>query len=121
MKKGFTLIELLGVIVILAILAALAVPIIDRTLKENKEDLYKAQLNQLIKGAGDYYALNLRKLPKNSGESVEVTIEELQKAGNLEADIEDPRTNEAFPTSTAIRVTRNGNNYKYCVVGHNCE
>lgn len=56
-KKGFTLIELLAVIVIIALLAAIVIPVGQNVYKdsqEKSEDLFIKSLNSIIE---DYYAL----------------------------------------------------------------
>ena len=113
MKKGFTLIELLGVIAVLGILAIIAIPIVDRSLNESREGLYETQIEQIIKGAEDYYTKNLDKLPQNDGDTNEITVKELQDAGFLPLDIKNPKTNENVSPNTTVIVTKNGNNYKY--------
>lgn len=113
MKKGFTLIELLGVIVVLGILAIIAIPIVDRSLNESKESLYETQIEQIIKGAEDYYTKNLDELPQNDGAKDEITVRELQDAGFLPLDIKNPKTNGNVSPNTKVIVTKSGNNYKY--------
>ncbi len=115
MKKGFTLIELLGVIAILGILAVIAIPVIDSSINKNKEKLYNTQINQIIKGAEDYYATHLNELPQEENASQSKTIKELQDAGNLSLDIKNPKTSKEFNKNTKITVTKVGNNYKYKV------
>ena len=113
MKNGFTLIELLGVIAVLAVLAIIAIPIVDRSLNESKEDLYETQVQQIIKGAKDYYTRNLTELPQNDGDKVTITIETLQEEGFLPLDIKNPETGENFLKTTEVIVVKKGNNYQY--------
>ena len=54
MKKGFTLIELLGVIILLAIIALIAYPIIDKAIKNSRESAYQQQINSIITSAKTY-------------------------------------------------------------------
>lgn len=114
-QKGFTLIELLGVVVILAVLATIAIPVVNNSISQNKEKLYQTQLNQIIKGAEDYYATHISELPENSGDTSTITLSELQKAGNLEYDIKNPKTGENFNPNTTVIITKSNNNYKYKV------
>ncbi len=113
MKKGFTLIELLGVIVILGILAVIAIPVVDNSINKNKDELYKTQIKQIIKGAEDYYATHLSELPKNDGEIKKITIKDLQDEGYLELNIKNPKTNDIFPPNTTVTITKINKNYKY--------
>ncbi len=115
MKKGFTLIELLGVIAVLGIIASIAIPIIDNSIKQNRQYLYDTQISQIIKGAEGYYAVHLGELPKTEGATSEITIQKLQTEGNLDLNIVNPKTNEVFPPTTTIVVTKVGKNFKYSV------
>lgn len=127
MKKGFTLIELLGVIAILGILATIAIPVVNYSVSQNQDKLYNTQVNQIIKGAEDYYATNLTELPQNDGDKKVKTITELQDAGNLELNIKNPKTNKTFKEETndkaSVIITKSKNNYKYCfsLDGIKCE
>lgn len=127
MKKGFTLIELLGVIAILGILATIAIPVVNYSISQNQDKLYNSQINQIIKGAEDYYATHLTELPQNDGDKKIKTITELQNAGNLELNIKNPKTNKTFKEETndkaSVIITKKNNNYKYCfsLDGENCE
>ena len=114
MKKAFTLIELLGVIALLGILVAVAIPIIDSSIDKNREELYNAQINQIIKGAKDYYTKNLSELPNDGTEKV-ITINKLQIEGFLPMDIKNPRTGSNFPPTMKIVVKNENNTYKYTV------
>lgn len=112
-NRGFTLVELLGVIAILGILALITIPVIDSSLNKSKDELYATQEKQIIKGAKDYYTEHLTALPQTNGQVKTITINELQKAGYLPYDIKNPKTDKNFASTTTIKVTKNGNNYKY--------
>lgn len=106
MKKGFTLAELLGVIAILGIIALITVPAINRSLSQSREELYKTQIEQLEKGAQDYYTEHLDEMPSVVGEDACKTIDELQKNGYLPLDIKNPKTDKAFPLTTKVCVLK---------------
>ena len=56
MKKGFTLIELLGVIVILAIIALIASPIVLNIINDSKINSVKSSASMYLKAAELYIA-----------------------------------------------------------------
>ena len=58
-RKGFTLIELMGVITILAILAIIIVPLVDKNVKESKENIYAIQIENIRMAGEDYYVDNI--------------------------------------------------------------
>lgn len=105
-NKGFTLAELLGVIAILGIIALITVPAINRSLNQGKDDLYETQIEQLKKGAQDYYTEHLDEMPEEIDSSSCKTIDELQKGGYLPLDIKNPKTDDNFPLTTRICVKK---------------
>lgn len=78
MKKGFTLIELLAVIVILAIVALIATPLILNVIDDAKEAVYHDNEQMMEKAAQTYLILNETELPSNINETVKIELEELQ-------------------------------------------
>ena len=76
-KKGFTLIELLAVIVVLAIIALIATPIVMNTIEKSKKGAVIESANNLIKSA-EYYILQT----KNRYGKVSVLDEKLNYSGN---------------------------------------
>ena len=74
MKKGFTLAELLGVITILAVIAVIVFPLVNKTIKQNKEKLYNSQLEEIKSGAEKWAYANIEMLPVNDGETITVTL-----------------------------------------------
>ena len=94
MKKGFTLAELLGVITILAVIAVIVFPLVNKTIKQNKEKLYNSQLEEIKSGAEKWAYANIEMLPVNDGETITVTLFELKKGGFLTLDIRNPITGE---------------------------
>lgn len=50
-KKGFTLIELLACVIILGFIVAIAVPEVQKAVKKIKLDLFKDNVNELLKVA----------------------------------------------------------------------
>ena len=94
-KKGFTLAELLGVITLLGLLALIVIPIVDKTLKEGKDDLYESQIK-----IGTGY----------------VTLSTLQDSGYLDEEIKNPKTGKSFEGSLQIKITGHGTYYTYEVM-----
>src|SRR3989339_1174386 len=58
MKKGFTLIELITVVIIIAIMAALALPQYTRFMERGHGSTAKNALNMIRKAEATYFALN---------------------------------------------------------------
>lgn len=54
MKKAFTLVELIAVIVILGIIAIIAFPAIDTTLKESRQKAYQENITRIENAAARY-------------------------------------------------------------------
>ena len=127
-KKGFTLIELLAVIALLAILAMIAVPTVDNALNSSRKSLNKVQEGQIIKGAKEFFADNLYCLPGNDdsrcnfdgvvkeSDNVKVTLSCLKNTGYLPANIVNIEKKKAYSNENYVKVTKDGNQYKYEVV-----
>jgi len=111
MKKGFTLVELLGVIVILAIIALLTFPAIEKVIKKSSDTVYDAQINTILTAAYDFSLKNISFLPNNN-EIKYITLGELKLDGLVDFDIKDPRTKEKFPDNLVISIRNVGNSYK---------
>ena len=81
-EKGLTLVELLAVIVILAIVAAIAVPAIGNVIENSRYKATKSDAITVLNAANIYFT---EKQTNEKGEAVKsVTIEELNDAGYLE-------------------------------------
>ena len=63
MKKGFTLIELLAVIVILAIIALIASPIVIGLIEDARVEAAERSTEAAIEAAKSYYATEAIKMP----------------------------------------------------------
>lgn len=115
-NKGFTLAELLGVLIVLAVIALISITSITNTMKENKEELYNIQIENIIFGAKNWASSHVFEMPENDGESITLTLEQLKQAGFVEEDITNPKTNELFSNDLQVKITKVDNNYKYEVI-----
>lgn len=115
-KKAFTLVELMGIIIILAVISSIALITITNTLKENKEQLYQIQINNIIVGAKTWASSHVFELPVNDGEAITLTLQQLKQAGLVDEDITNPKTNELFDDNMQVKITKVDNNYKYEVI-----
>lgn len=90
MKKGFTLIELLAVIIILAIVALIATPIILNVVEDARKSAAKSEASMILSGIQSYCATEDMKVqmntlvgqPKCSGKS-SITKEDVATMVNL--------------------------------------
>ena len=69
MKKGFTLIELLAVIIILAIVALIATPIILDVVEDARKSAAKSEASMILSGIQSYCATENMKIQMGSIES----------------------------------------------------
>ena len=90
-KKGFTLIELLAVIVVLAVIALIATPIVTRTIENSKRGAAIESVSNMIKTAELYFITSdpkygkINLLDENlnySGQKPELGEVELNKDGH---------------------------------------
>lgn len=100
-EDGFTLVELLGVIVILGIILAIAIPAIGNIVDNAKNNTAAAQ-EELVIDAAKMYVLDGNTIPSEG-----VTSETLITNGYLE-DKEDL-------SDYTVKVTKDGNKEKYTV------
>ena len=85
---GFTLIELLGVLILLAVVALITFPIIDKVLSNAKNEAYERQKDSIIEAARMYITTN----GDYSTSQRQLSFKTLIDAGFLkEGEILDPR------------------------------
>lgn len=113
MKRGFTLVELLGIIVVLGIIAVIVTPVIQSTLEQNEDTVYKTLMKQIEGNAKDYLAINTDKLPQNEGDKVLIKIGDIKTSGLIQINIKNPKTNNIISNESYVTVTKEGNNYRY--------
>ena len=108
-EKGLTLVELLAVIVILAIVAAIAVPAIGNVIENSRYKAAKADAITVLNAANIYFTE--KQTESDNGKAVEtVTIEQLNTAGYLE----DPGTfaDGKVKETIVTKVSEGGNKLK---------
>ena len=106
-KKGFTLIELLATIVILGLLAIIVVPNVAKIINENRDKVYKKQLENIIESAKTWGSDNIGKLPTVNNESIKVTLGELQQGGYAKNDLKNPKTEKLFDENNTYVIIKN--------------
>lgn len=114
-KKGFTLVELLGVIVLLSVIGLIATVTISNELKENKEQLYNIQIDNIKRSAQTWASQHVFELPTEEGAYITLTLGQLKEA-NFSEDVVNPKTNEQFDNSLQIKITMKDNSYVYEVI-----
>lgn len=114
-KNAFTLVELIAVIVLLGILSVIMIPTISNIIKENKESLYRSQLEEIRSAAEKWAYKNIDLLPSEEDDSKTIYLIDLKKAGFLSLDIRDPRNSELLPNDMEITITYKENDYLFVV------
>ena len=114
-RKAFTLIELMGVLVIIGILTVILVPVINNTIKNNKQQLYDNQLKMIRLAAQNLATDNTYILPEEDGEEIYITLGQLRAMGYAEGTIIDPLTNKNFPDNLIVMIIKKGNDYDYVI------
>ncbi|THF76960.1 type II secretion system protein [Cohnella fermenti] len=106
-EKGFTLIELLAVIVILAVIAAIAVPLIGNVISKSKSDSDVATARQIYDAARIYVTSELSGDFKNTGVTGNLTIPivgttGLQGKGYLDSNLVLPSTKKVITGGSVV-------------------
>lgn len=115
MKKGFTLVELLGVIIILGIIGAIAIPIVQNSIKESGVNACKMQVESFIKAAKNYTSQNPYKTYNS------VTLSKLQEEGFLKSgEIKNPKGG-TFSLSSIVTITKNESGAYLYTYNYDCE
>ncbi len=100
MKKGFTLIELLAIILILAIIALIATPIVLNIIEDSRKSASKSAAGMVLSATHDYYATEYM---RNMGEFTEYTCSISDKTGCPEVLLRGDR-----PDTAVISVSTDG-------------
>ena len=117
MKKGFTLVEMMAAIVILAVIALLAVPLVEQTIQNIRNDSYKNQIESIRQSARRFGADNIQVLPNDGEPAYQVTLLELKELGYVKKDIKNPLTGNSFSPDLEIRIENVNGNIVYIVAG----
>lgn len=103
-KNGFTFIEILGVIALLSLIGVIILVSVDKSLKNSKQTLYDAQIENIKSAAEIWKTDNIDQVP-NSGYT-NITLLTLKQAGYID-NITNPKTDEPFEDTLVIRVGMN--------------
>ena len=114
-RNGFTLVELLAVIVVLGVILIIAVPSVNKYLKNSKESAYEIQISTMIEAVETYANTYRKVLPQNNGEQIRITLGQLKAEGLINNDVTNPKDNKYFDDSIEFTIRKNGNNYIFKV------
>lgn len=114
-KQGFTLIELLAVIILLGVIGLIITPIVSNIIKNNKESLYQAQLEEIKASTEKWMWENIDVLPDIENAQITITLLDLKKNGKIGLDVRNPKTDELFPNDMEIVIAYQNNDYKVTV------
>ena len=115
-KKGFTLVELLAVIVILSIILVIAVPSVNRYIKQSKEKAYNTQISTIIEAAQAYASANSGLLPRKEEFVVKITLGQLKSSGLIKEEVKNPNDDKYFDDALTIEIKKKGETYTYDIV-----
>lgn len=118
-KNGFTLMEMLAVVLVLAIIALITVPLINKQFRDSTNTLYNAQLDNIKEGAKNWAGDHLDQIPSTENGAVSVTLKDLQDQGYIKKKLENPKTKKPFEPTISVQIVYIGGNYTYRVVGEN--
>ncbi len=88
---GFTLVELLGVIIVLGVIALITFPIVDKLIKDSKEQALERIIDNIEEAAYSYSVENDIGFPMNK---TELSLNKIQQEGYLNTTIINPITNK---------------------------
>ena len=115
-KKGFTLVELLAVIVILSLVLVIAVPSVNRYIKQSKEKTYNTQISTIIEAAQAYASANSGLLPRKEEFVVKITLGQLKSSGLIKEEVKNPNDDKYFDDALTIEIKKKGETYNYDIV-----
>ena len=116
MKRGFTLIELMAVVIILAVIGLIAVPTVNKLIKDNKSKLYQAQISSIDDAAKVWSDKHVNLLPEQNEEAISIPLILLKQEGLLPLDFKNPITDEKFYDNMYIDIFFEKNSYTYDVI-----
>lgn len=123
MKNGFTLIEITVTVLLLAVLTLFIVPKVSTIITNNKDKACDSIMVSIEDAAESYTYKYTNKVDAgitNNG-YFEITLLDLQKEGLLDTDLENPHTNEQVSNTNVVKITKDGNIYKYTYMGDECK
>src|SRR5574344_950812 len=110
-KRGFTLVELLGVIVILAVIAAITIPTVTGIIKKNKEKAYNATVATIIDASKKWSSDN-SSMVSDTGDSY-VKLDTLTEGYIDQDELINPITNNTMDGCVKISHSDTYNQYEY--------
>ncbi|MGE5455600.1 MAG: immunoglobulin-like domain-containing protein [Ignavibacteriales bacterium] len=115
-RNAFTLIELLGVISILGLIVLIALPAVEKNIKNSKQKLYETQISNIESSLKEWATDNLSYLPSEDGEIITLTLYQLKQGGYVNKGILNPLTDELFPNDMLVTITKKLNTFEYEVL-----
>ncbi len=112
MKKGFTLVELLGILLILAVIALIAFPIVQNTIKNSQEKALERNIETIEEAAYRYSVENDIGYPSESDKKY-LMLSDIQSKGFLDKQIINPVTDEVMNGCVWYYYDENYNQYVF--------
>lgn len=113
--KGMTTVELTVIISLISLMMAIIIPMLNSSIKNQKENLYNTQIENIKKGAKAWGSANVYLLPTDNGDSITISLGELKSKGFVEENIINPKTEKAFADNVLVTIVRKNDSYLYTV------